>query len=99
MPLGARRGAAYGSEYYPGDHAGGLSQREQVQRALDADAIEEYRLGLADEVVRMRPNPRRDNGLVFRMQGGERVGNPELLPLVELRALYKTLLEQGYAKM
>ena len=91
MPLRGRgAGMHYGAEYVqPGGQ----------MRPVPADAIQEYALALEDAVVRMRPNPKRDNGLVIRMQGGERVGNPELLSLVELRALYKQLLEQGYGKM
>jgi len=85
------RGLVYGS---------GPTRGEYVPTPRKApDPIQEYRLGLENEIVRMRPNPSRDNGLVIRMQGDQRVGDPELMALVELRALYKSLLEQGYARM
>ena len=80
----------YGGDYFPGD---------DPRIPVKVDPIQEYRLGLEDAVVRMRPNPRRDNGLVIRMQGDQRVGDPELMELVQLRALYKSLLEQGYTKL
>ena len=68
MPLQGRRGGLYGGSYFPGDH-GPAPRREP-------DPIQEFRLGLENEIVRMRPNPQRDNGLVIRMQGDQRVGDP-----------------------
>ena len=91
MPLQGRQGAAYGGSYFPGDH-GPTSGRAP-------DPIQEFRLGLENEIVRMRPNPQRENGLVIRMRGDERIGDPELMDIVALRALYKSLVEEGYAKM
>ena len=81
-------------------YGGGPGRGEYIPNPrVEPDPIQEYKLGLQDQIVRMRPNPKRDNGLVIRMQGKERLGDPELMTLVELRALYKSLLEQGYSKL
>ncbi len=86
-------GHTYGKGYMPGDFGREIGQK------VKADAIQEFKLALADKVVRMRPNQLRENGMVIRTQGGQRLNDPELMSIVDLRKLYTALIDEGYERI